>query len=250
MLNYKHKQTGFTLVEVVISLALGGLIMTSVMALFVGFVQAWENKETKYDQFIEEVNGCVRFLTNELKTITVLPGDKNSRRSAWQLMRLQDSEYVQGERIVLGCKRVCNFNICSKDNESFKFVVLMHANDQLIFCYEEPEIVAKRMSEGVENSGNTKVSRWVLSSCLKKMEFGHFDFEKGTWEFLANLEQYSQRFTNKKQQKSFPDGLLLTFVFEDAEEQRFIPLLNEIDSNHLNVDFKKGIQKGNANNEA
>ena len=249
MLNYRRKNIGFTLVEIVISLALGGLIMTSVMTLFVGFVQAWESKDTKYDQFIEQIDGCVRFLSNELKTVAVLPDGKDMGNSAWQLMRLQETEYAQGERIVLGCKRVCDFNISAKGTEGIKFVVLMHANDQLIFCYEEPEIVAKRMSEGVEASGNVKTSRWVLSSCLKKWEFGHFDFEKGVWEFLSSLEHYSQRFADKKQTNIFPDGLLLTFVFEDVEEQRFIPLMNVIDSSKLDVNFRKGVEKGREKNE-
>ena len=250
MLNYRRKNAGFTLVEVVISLALGGLIMTSVMALFVGFVQAWESKETKYDQFIEQIDGCVRFLSNELKTVTVLPEGKDAIRSAWHLMRLQDAEYAQGERIVLGCKRVCDFNICSKDSESIKFVVLMHANEQLIFCYEEPEVVAKRMADGVETSGNVKTNRWVLSSCLKKWEFGRFNFEKGVWEFTSNLEQYSKQFADKNQPNVFPDGLLLTFTFEDIEEQRFISLMNVIDSSKLDVDFRKGVEKGGEKNEA
>lgn len=250
MLNYRRRYAGFTLVEVVISLALGGLIMTSVMTLFVGFVQAWESKETKYDQFIEQIDGCVRFLSNELKTVTVLPKGKAVESSAWQLMRLQESEYAQGERIVLGCKRVCDFNISAKDTEGIKFVVLMHLNEQLIFCYEEPEIVAKRMAEGVEASGNVKTNRWVLSSCLKKWEFGHFDFEKGVWEFTSSLEQYSKRFTDKKQTNVFPDGLLLTFTFEDVEEQRFIPLMNVIDSSKLEADFRKGVEKSGEKNEA
>ena len=250
MSNYRRKHAGFTLVEVVISLALGGLIMTSVMTLFVGFVQAWESKETKYDQFIEQIDGCVRFLSNELKTVMVLPENKSIRESTWQLMRLQDAEYAQGERVVLGCKRICDFNITAKDNEGIKFVVLMHANEQLIFCYEEPEIVNKRMTEGIEASGNVKTNRWILSSCLKKWEFGHFDFEKGVWEFTSNLEQYLQRFVDKEQANVFPDGLLLTFTFEDVEEQRFIPLMNVIDSSKLNVDFRKGVEKSREKNEA
>ncbi len=250
MLNYRRKNAGFTLVEVVISLALGGLIMTSVMALFVGFVQAWESKETKYDQFIEQIDGCVRFLSNELKTVTVLPKGRDVGSSAWQLMRLQEAEYAQGERIVLGCKHVCNFNISTKDTEGIKFVVLMHTNEQLIFCYEEPEVVAKRMAEGVETSGNVKISRWILSPYLKKWKFGHFDFEKGVWEFASSLEQYSQRFANKKQPSVFPDGLLLTFTFEDVEEQRFISLMNEIDSSKLDINFRKGVEKGGKKSEA
>lgn len=250
MLNCRRQHTGFTLVEVVISLALGGLIMTSVMALFVGFVQAWENKETKYDQFIDQVNGCVRFLSNELKAIEVLPGDKSSGNSKWQLMRLQETEYAQGERIVLGCKRVCDFNISAKDTEGIKFVVLMYANEQLIFCYEAPEIIAKHMTEGVESSGNVKINCWVLSSCLKKIEFCHFDFEKGTWELFSSLEHYSKRFMNKNELKDLPDGLLLTFIFEDIEEQRFIPLMNVLDSSKLDVDFRKSVEKSGAKNEA
>ena len=249
MPNCKHKLLGFTLVEVVISLALGGLIMTSVMTLFVSFVQVWESKETKYDQFIDEVNGCVRFLSNELKTLTLLPDSTISGNSKWQLMRLKNSEYTLNETIVLGCKRVTNFNICTKDTEGIKFVVLMHANEQLIFCYEEPEIVAKRMVEGIESSGNVKTSRLVLSPYLKKWEFGNFNFEKGTWEFFSNLEQYVQRFSSKKQPKVFPDGLLLTFVFEDTEEQRFISLLNGLDSSKLDFNFMKEIQKNGNSNE-
>lgn len=245
MLSFKHKFTGFTLVEVVIALALGGLIMTSIMALFVGFVQVWESKETNYDQFIEHVEGCVCFLANELKTISVFPNGKAIEKSSWRLMRSSSSDYLQNEPIVLGCKRVNNFYPCSHDIKGLKFVVLMHVGEQLMLCYEMPELVAKRMSEGVEVSGDVKMDRWVLSNCLKKWEFGHFDVENGKWEFTSSLEQYVQKFSDKGKEDCFPDGLLLTFFYEDSEEKRFIPLLNVIDStmlqyNHVNKAKQNG----------
>ncbi len=249
MLSFKHKFTGFTLVEVVISLALGGLIMTSIMALFVSFVQIWENKETNYDRFMDQVEGCVRFLSNELKTISGFPNGKTIENSSWRLMRVNSSDYLQNEHIVLGCKRVNAFCPCNNDIKGMKFVVLMHIGEQLILCHEMPEVISKRMSEGVELAENVKINRWLLSNCLKKWEFGHFDLEKGMWEFTSSLEQYIQKFSNKREMDCFPNGLLLTFSYEDSEEKRFIPLMNVIDSSILKYNCIKRAEQNDRKDE-
>lgn len=80
------RKNGFSLVEVLLALAIGGLILTSATSLLVTISQAWANRPATRDAFDAHVNGVANFLTAMLEEATLTDG-LNSQKKAITLDR-------------------------------------------------------------------------------------------------------------------------------------------------------------------
>ena len=80
------KRSGFSLVEVLLALAIGGLVLLSASALLVTISQAWANRPATREAFDTHVNGVAHFLTAMLEEATV-PGLAGNERKAVGLGR-------------------------------------------------------------------------------------------------------------------------------------------------------------------
>ena len=76
----------FSLVEVLLALAIGGLILTAATSLLVTISQAWANRPATRDAFDAHVNGVASFLTAMLEEATLAEG-LNSQKKAIALDR-------------------------------------------------------------------------------------------------------------------------------------------------------------------
>ena len=211
-LKMSKRASGFTLVEVVIYLALGGLILSSVMSLFVGFFQTWNAEKTPYEKFIDHIDNCARFLKNQLNGAVPIIDNNQVKMSRYHCVKIANKAMRMPSNWCLG-------RLTSQ--------VLTISEKGLGIVFEAPEIINKRMAEGVENTGKTKMEIFLLSPYVKDMLYGHYDFDKGNWELTASLEDYSKKFSGKDFLQR-PDGIQLVFKKEDWEEKRFILLNNDI----------------------
>lgn len=252
------RQQGFTLVEVVISLALGGLILTAIMSLFVSFVQVWQVKKTPYESFIEHVDNCTRFLYNRLNAFEYIPSKKTPASEAskgndtqkdstvkknndipmscFHCTKLSTNNAILNGPWVLGmfsCKHLPFFHVIPTEKSSIVYeVALALTPNGLCFFIEAPEIVKQHLSEGVEQTDRTVQKVLVLSPYVISLEYAHFNIDKGLWEFTKSLEQYCKQFA-EKDFCQHPDGLRLKFKQDDFETERFILIRN---------DFRKKIE--------
>ena len=80
------RKNGFSLVEVLLALAIGGLILTAATSLLVTISQAWANRPATRDAFDAHVNGVANFLTAMLEEATLTDG-LNSQKKAITLDR-------------------------------------------------------------------------------------------------------------------------------------------------------------------
>ena len=71
------KKAGFTLMEVLLALSIGGLVLIAATALLVTISQAWANRPATRDAFDAHVNGVAQFLTAILEEASVPPLAKN-----------------------------------------------------------------------------------------------------------------------------------------------------------------------------
>jgi hypothetical protein len=75
-----RRKVGFSLVEVLLALSIGGLVLIAATALLVTISQAWANRPATRDAFDAHVNGVSHFLTAVLEEASVssfaLPKDK------------------------------------------------------------------------------------------------------------------------------------------------------------------------------
>lgn len=225
MQHSSRKYLGFTLMEVVISLALGGVILTAVMSLFVGFMQAWESKETPYESFVAHVDQCTRFLRQQINTITPIVDDNEVRPEYYKIVKLISSDGLTPE-CALAVLQMGNLPFTHDDLSHIFLRILTLKPDGLFLTSEWSELVAKRMADGVENTGKTKSQRLLLSPYVTKIEFVHWNLDKGQWEFELSLYQYWSKFCQKTGCER-PDGLRLTFKKKDWEETRFLKCNND-----------------------
>ena len=246
------RQQGFTLVEVVISLALGGLILTAIMSLFVSFVQVWQVKKTPYESFIEHVDNCTRFLYNRLNAFEMIPDKKTaSSEASKDSNSTKDTPAKAGNDVSIGCfhctkltannailngpwvlgmfshKNLPFFPVIPSEKSSivYEIALALTANGLCLFL-ESPEIVKQHLSDGVEQTDKTVQKFFVLSPYVVSLEYAHFNSDKGLWEFAKSLEQYCKQFAEKGFCQR-PDGLRLKFKQEEFEAERFIPIRND-----------------------
>ena len=225
-LKMSKRVSGFTLVEVVISLALGGLILSSVMSLFVGFFQTWNAEKTPYEKFIDHIDNCVRFLKNQLNSAVAIVDNNQVKMSRYHCVKIANKAMRMPSNWCLG--RLTSQGLpFVRSNNALAWQVLTISEKGLGIMFESPEIVNKRMAEGVENTGKTKMEYFLLSPYVKDMLYGHYDFDKGNWELTASLEDYGKKFSGKDFLQR-PEGIQLVFKKEDWEEKRFILLNNDI----------------------
>lgn len=223
MLSFKQKQSGFTLMEVVIALALGGLILSSVMALFVGFVQAFENRNTSYDKFLSHVDQCMRFLTQRAQIVESITTETEQNIEFYKIVKVDPAKIKLNIKYAFGMLQTKHLPflsplVCQPTWELW--VLTQHG---LSFLLEAPAFRSKRFSEGVENENKTELKHFLLSPYVVKLEYAHLDTNKKQWEFFPSLERYTTRF-GKNASILRPDGIRITFKKEDWEEVRFLPL--------------------------
>lgn len=218
----RKKGSGFTLIEVVVALFLGGLILTSIMSLLVGFLYAWENKKTPYELFVQHVDACMRFLDKELNTFVPIYQGKSVEYEAYQPVKLSFKNKSEQNIFAFGgLKQTPLFFV--EDNACIAWRILFLSPEGLCLAIETPETVAKRLQEGVEATGKTVQQCFILSPYVNKLEYGILNEDRNTWEFATTIEQYAKLFP-KKTDIGRPHGLRVTFKQEDWELTRFISL--------------------------
>ena len=62
-----RSKKGFSLVEVLLAMAVGGIVLMAASSLLVTISQAWANRPATRDAFDAHVNGIAHFLTAILK---------------------------------------------------------------------------------------------------------------------------------------------------------------------------------------
>ena len=80
------RANGFSLIEVLLALAVGGIVLMAASALLVTISQAWANRPATRDAFDSHVNGIAHFLTAVLEEATK-PEDNSKGTDVVELAR-------------------------------------------------------------------------------------------------------------------------------------------------------------------
>ena len=81
-----RRNQGFSLIEVLLALAVGGIVLMAASSLLVTISQAWANRPATRDAFDAHVNGVAHFLTAMLEEATN-PKDGSKGNEAIELAR-------------------------------------------------------------------------------------------------------------------------------------------------------------------
>ena len=66
-----NKKQGFSMVEVLLALAIGGLVLTAATSLLITISNAWANRPATRDAFDAHVNGVANFLSAIIEEATL-----------------------------------------------------------------------------------------------------------------------------------------------------------------------------------
>ena len=97
-----RKEKGFSMIEVLLALAIGGLVLTAATSLLITISRAWAERPATRDAFDAHVNGVAHFLTAVLEEAT-LP---TINRSGDQIIDLQTGSFFpEGSSPSIGLAR-------------------------------------------------------------------------------------------------------------------------------------------------
>ena len=219
-----QKRQGFTLVEVVVALGIGSVVLIAAMSMLVFFMQTWRKEPTPYERFCDHVQQCMRFLQQEADTFALV-ADKSGIATTFLTTVKLPKENVK----TLGALKNTPMPFTQGTSSQPCWETLQVNSSGLFLVREEPEIAAKRLTEGVEATGKTKMQRLSVSPYVIRTEYGFFDPKSGKWQFVQNLDDYERRLMNDKKNKKTwvrPDVVRLTFRKDDFSETRCLYLNN------------------------
>lgn len=218
----KSKRQGFTLIEVVIAIALGGLIVIAASSLLISITQLWIKSE-KMDSFQGHIHGVNTFLRKHFKESYFKVNEKlpslgwsKPPKVSLSIDETLLSFYVNTPNPLFpinnGFPVVCYLKI-DKDKG---LTIIWHS-------FEKP-------GQGKEQA----IFQTVLSPWAKAFKLHYYNKEKNTWDILdrpreSKESKKTQKTQGPKEEKgsklALPDFLEIQFEREDEEPvSTFIPL--------------------------
>lgn len=191
---------GFTLLEMIVAIALGGVILVAASSLLLSITQLWI-KEESLDDFQGHVHGVESFLQTHFKEATYRINEK-----------LPPVEWSEPPEVKAGIdEKYLSFYVYSPnplfDMESFVPVVCYLTLDKqkglsiIWHSFEEP-------------SGQVKqaVFETLLSPWVKAMKYHYYTYDSNRWEVLDKPKKEGDKL-------ELPDFLELQFVKDKEEDQ-------------------------------
>ncbi len=218
----RHHQTlaGFTLLEVILALGLGGLVLSTLMTVFVSFVQVW-NEPEEQRSFFEHVENCTRILSIHLNDTTPLLAHDGCVGSQFTACKCNLNGLVL---YGLAKQMAAPFLFC-EDSYSPCAMLLGYDKHQLFWLWQGRALEQKRFGSGMEETQNVVTHKMILSECIKEIQCAYLDLEKGTWRFADWYDGLRKSVEGKREEGPCPEGLSITFEKNGWEEKRFVPLL-------------------------
>lgn len=222
MKRVKSNRNGFTLIEVVIAIALGALILVASSSLLISITQLWIKSE-KLDSFQGHVHGVNTFLKKHFKESYFKINEK-----------LPSLQWSKPPRVSLGVNEtLLSFYVRIPNplfpiNSPFPVVCYLKIDKDkglsiIWHSFEKPELGKE------QEVFETEISPWA-----KRFKLHYYDAEKNTWEVVdkpkeakVSKEKESKESKESKEAGKFalPDFLEIQFEKEGEEElSTFIPL--------------------------
>lgn len=217
---------GFSMIEVLLALCIGGLVLTAASSLLVTISRAWAERPATRDAFDAHVNGVAHFLSAVLEEVT-LPRLNQSGDDLIDLQRpvgFSDSEdplihfYLrEGPPILFwptgsASRAHCYFYF--EDGEGLSFL-----------WFSELQELEKNDEGKMELEDEGALFKTPISPFCDEIFYCYYGEEDATaddikeWEILDNLEENIQSGKYR-----IPDFIKLVFKWEEEDLERTITL--------------------------
>lgn len=229
-----HKSSAFTLLEVIMALSLSGLVLTGMMTLFVSFVQVW-NGNDGYQHFIQEVEGCTRFLQQKLNQPSPLnPKNKFSlQKLNLTGLNFTLNTYSLAAQVPHPWSIIAN----ATNNQGPCVLAITHHKNKLYLLWQMRQFEDNHFSDNLTEKNTVDTHKMLLCSILNNLQYAFLNEKTSKWTILSDgdLPLYLQNSKAKKH----PDALILQFKKDDWEETRIVDLRKTLPKDFQNQKLKK-----------
>lgn len=252
----QQKQSGMSLIEVVIAIAISGFILASAASFVVSITDIWSKREQRY-AFFEHADGVSQFLKTNFRSAQIIPSEDNSLQNSTNDPATETNPSIQANdgsiSIETNTQNTGNENDLdnepqsdtnlfwqspefnqSSDEPILSFQIrettpLLTSSkgvmpvENTLYLYFEPDeglslVHTSSLNETIESDDD--YHRTMLSPFVKDMQYIYWDIETETWESLDEpMVSPDDEFTYL-----IPNFLKLSFKHKETEIERIIPI--------------------------
>ena len=232
MIFKKTKKRGFSLVEVLLALAVGGLVLLAASSLLMTISTAWANRPATRDAFDAHIDGVYRFLTALIEDVS-LPMDA---KSGDQLISLDtpkgydDSDDPLISFFVREAPPLLFSPFGPIVNASIYFYPEAEDSRLSLLWYSSLQELERNEQGVVELAEEDELRKTLISPFLGEVFFGYYgeesdgnsnnedDFKE--WEWTEKLKESE----TKEGEYRLPDQMKLVFEWEDENLEKTITI--------------------------
>ena len=221
-----NRPPGFSLIEVLLALAVSGIVLMAASSLLVTISQAWANRPATRDAFDAHVNGIAHFLTAVFEEATNL--DENSNEmDAIHLSRPVGFSETDDPLLAIYLREAPPFfywphGLASRVHAN----LLFEEGEGLYFLwYSELQEMEKDESGQLQLADEDQLFRTQISPYFDELYYCYYGDEEDnteeekSWNILPDLEENVD--TGKFR---VPDFIKIVFRWDDEELERTISL--------------------------
>jgi len=220
------KPTGFSLIEVLLALAVGGLILMAASSLLVTISQAWVNRPATRDAFDAHVNGIAHFLTAVLEEAT-FPNEGSDGVDVVELSRPVGFSETDNPLIKFYLREApplfyWPYGPASRVHSYFLF----EESDGFYFLwYSDLQELEKSESGELQPEDEDQLFRTQISPYFDQVYYCYWGEEdenmddKKSWQIKAELEEDIEDGKFR-----IPDFIKIVFRWEEEDLERTITL--------------------------
>lgn len=238
---------GFSLIEVLLALAVGGIVLMAASSLLVTIAQAWANRPATRDAFDAHVNGIAHFLAAVLEEATIPPEMNSKETEVIELARPVGFSERDDPLIKFYLKEAPPFFFWPHGMASSVHAYLwFDESDGLSFLwYSDLQEMEQGENGERQLADEDQLFKSLISPYFDEVYYCYYGDEDDNsdedkkWEILSDLEENVE--TGKFR---IPDFIKIVFRWEEEELERTITLaIKKQDPSGIEEEAKKWQQR-------
>lgn len=212
-MNFSNKRSrrGFSLLEMVLAIAIGGVVLAMASTQMYVMFQIWitSQRDTFFDKHIE---GCERFLNELVRPSSLLPNVTHDPR----MERPPGYSEFDPNLLVLQTQEASPFFYWgnAKQASGQLMVAFLFSKKEGLSLLWYPVV---QRPDGLEEVYKTNLSQWVTA-----FEYAYFDADMKQWKVLDEpLSEFDA------DEPTLPDMIKVTFSYEEAQRSVWVNISNK-----------------------
>ena len=203
----KHGRRGFTLVEVLLALAISGLLLTAATSLLITLSRAWAERPATRDAFDAHVDGVARFFVSIMDKATMAPGSENAKSPIF-LDRPVDFSDVEDPLISFFVREAPPVLVWPHGlaPRVHCYIYFEDGDGLSLLWYSDLQEMEKGESGKAELESEDDLFKTPISKFCQEIEYCYYDKEEEKWDEEDRLQE-----DNENDQHNLPDFIRLVF---------------------------------------